>query len=156
MGEYAESEFKIIRSIVICKNTGEYLVDLRLDSNIDSIMISSFVSALSMFGRENIGKIEEISVKGIDVEMVVVSKYNLVLIALMDRDFFKDYVRKSGERILDLFHGMFETELDEVYDINKFEPFRDVLLSEIQVSLDKMKSLEEKRGHLKAGLEYKE
>jgi hypothetical protein len=156
MSEYAESEFKIIRSVIICKNSGEFLVDLRLDSDIDPVMISSFVSALSMFGGENLGKIEEISVKGLSIEMVVVSKHDLVLIAMMDRDFFKDIVRKTGERILDLFYGMFETQLDDVVELGKFELFRDVLLSEVQLGLDRMKELEEKRGILKAGLEYKE
>ena len=139
MSEYAESEFKIIRSVIICKNSGEFLVDLRLKSNIDPIMISSFVSALSMFGGENMGKIEEISVKGIDVEMVVVSKFGLVFIALMDRDFHKEIVRERGMRILELFQGMYETELEQVQDISKFIPFKNVLLSEIQVGLDKMK-----------------
>ena len=156
MSEYAESGFKIIRSVIICKNTGEFLVDLRLDSDIDPVMISSFVSALSMFGREKLGKIQEISVKGIDVEMVVVSKHGLVLIVMMDKDFFKDIVRNTGERILDLFYGMFQTELDGVIQYSRFEPFKDVLLSEVQVSLDKMKELEDKRDIIKAGLEYKE
>ena len=59
MSEYADSEFKIIRGIVICKLSGEPLVDNLLDTNINPVMISSFVSALSMFGKENIGKIEE-------------------------------------------------------------------------------------------------
>lgn len=156
MSEYADTGFKIIKSIVICKDTGEYLVDLILDSKINPIMISSFVSALSMFGDENMGKIQEISVKGIDVEMVVVAKHGLILIALMDRDFYKDIVRESGEQILDFFYKMYKTDLEDCSEISKFKDFRDILMSEVQMSLDKVKNLENKRNILKSGLEYKE
>lgn len=156
MSEYADVGFKIIKSIVICKITGEYLVDQILDSDINPIMISSFVSALSMFGKENMGKIEEISVKGIDVEMVVVSKHDLILITMMDRDFHKNIIREHGQKILNLFHKMYENELEDCCEINKFKDFKDVLLSEIQACLDRMKEIEGKRGILKAGLEYME
>jgi len=156
MSEYENTEFKIIKAMVICKNDGYYLVDHILDSKINPIMISSFVSALSIFGKENIGKIEEISVKGLDVELIIVSKYNLILITLMDRDFYKDIIRKSGEKILELFHAIYEHELNDPSEIDKFSDFKDILFSEIQTSLDKMKDLHKKRDILKSGLKYNE
>ncbi len=156
MSEYSDIEFKLIKTIVICKNTGEFLVDLILDSEINTIMISSFVSALAMFGKENMGKIEEISVKGLEVEMIIVSKHDLILITLMDRDFYKDIIRERGEKILDLFHQMYKNNLDDCSDIEKFSDFRAVLTSELQTCLDQMKELEEKRDILRSGLEYKE
>jgi len=73
---------------------------------------------------------------------------------LMDRDFYKDIIRKSGEKILDLFHAMYENELEDASEIEKFSNFRDVLFSEIQACLDKMKELNRKRDILKSGLEY--
>ena len=100
------------------------------------------------------GKIEEISVKGIDVEMVVAGKYDLILITLMDKDFYKDIIREHSERILDLFHKMHSNDLEGVVDVSKFEPFKQVIMSEIQVCLEKMKELESKRQILKAGFEY--
>ena len=158
MSEYsADVDLKIIRAVVICKETGEYLVDQILDSNINPLMISSFVSALSMFGRENMGKIEEISVKGIDVEMTIVAKHGLILIALMDKDFYRDLIRQNGENILDLFYNIYQKDLDN-FDggIKKFLEFRDVLFYEIQATLDKLKDLESKRQILKSGLEYRD
>ncbi len=154
MSEYEKTEFKTIRAMVICKKSGQYLVDQIFDTKINPVMISSFVSALSMFGQENMGKIEEISVKGIDVELIIVSKYDLILIALMDRYFYKDIIRKSGEQILSLFHAMYEKELEDSTEITQFADFRDVLFEEIQNCLDKMKELPKKRDILKKGLEY--
>ncbi len=156
MSEYEKTEFKVIRAMVICKTSGQYLVDQILDTKINPIMISSFVSALSMFGQENIGNIEEISVKGIDVELIIVSKHDLILIILMDRHFYKDIVRKSGEKILDLFYAMYSNQLDVSEEIKQFEDFKDVLFSEIQACLDKMKELNKNRDILKEGLEYNE
>lgn len=155
MSEYdADANFKVIKAIVICTDTGLYLVDHVLDTSIDPIMLASFISALAKFADANMGKIQEISVKGLDMELIIIAKYGLILIALMDRDFYKDIVREHGARILDLFYKMFEHHLDDVSEIDKFEKFKDYIFSEIIVCLKRMKDLQEKRGHLKAGLEY--
>ena len=145
---------KLLKGIVNCKETGIYLLDLILDSKINPILLSSFVGALSLFGQENMGKIEEISVKGIDVELIIVSKHDLILIVLMDRHFYKDIVRRSGEKILDLFYAMYSNQLEDSEHIDRFKGFKDVLFSEIQACLDKMKELDKKRDILKKGLEY--
>lgn len=152
MSEYGEFEFKFVRSFVICKNTGEYLIDYILDSDINPVMISSFVSALSMFGKENMGKIEEISVKGIDVEMTIVSKHNLILIVLMDRDFHKEIIREEGERILDLFYAQYKDDLEDCSVISKFSDFKPTLFSEVQACLDRMNRLEDKPNTLRTEL----
>ena len=64
---------KLLKGIVICKESGEYLLDLILDSDIDPVLLSSFVGALSLFGK-NLEKIEEINIKGLDVYMIIVYK----------------------------------------------------------------------------------
>ncbi|MHA1526047.1 MAG: hypothetical protein ACTSQD_03365, partial [Promethearchaeota archaeon] len=63
---------KLIKGIIICRESGEYLLDLILDSEINPVLLSSFVGALSLFGKDNLGKIEEIEVKGLDVGMIIV------------------------------------------------------------------------------------
>jgi len=81
---------KFIKGIIICRESGEYLLDLILDSEINPMLLSSFVGALSLFGKDNLGKIEEIEIKGLDVGMVIVYKYNLILITIMAKDFMND------------------------------------------------------------------
>ena len=50
--EYLElEEYQLLKGIIICKESGEYLIDLILDTDINPIMLSSFVGALSMFGQ---------------------------------------------------------------------------------------------------------
>ena len=131
-------DYKIIKGIVICKNTGEYLVDLILDANINPILLSSFVSALSFFGKENLGKIEEIDVKGLDVEMIVVAKYDLILVTIMDKDFLNGKMRDEAEKLLDIFYSCYQEEIGKCIDIVKFEEFQKVLASQVQDYIHQM------------------
>ena len=77
----------MIRAVVICRSTGEFLVDMLLDSNIDPVMIGGFCAALSMFGEESLGKISTISIEGLDVDMIIENKHDLLFIAITDKDF---------------------------------------------------------------------
>ena len=63
-------DYKLVKGIVICKESGEYLLDLILDSKINPVLLSSFVGALRLFGN-NLGEIEEINIKGLDVDMII-------------------------------------------------------------------------------------
>jgi hypothetical protein len=123
---------KLLKGIVICKETGIYLLDLILDSNINPIMLSSFVGALSLFGSENMGKIEEISIKGLDIQMIIVNKYDLVLITIMDKLFAKDGIRQEAEKALDQFYTLYKNDINECVDINQFESFKRLLYTQIE------------------------
>ncbi|MBY8982063.1 MAG: hypothetical protein KGD57_03880 [Candidatus Lokiarchaeota archaeon] len=129
----------LLKGVIICKESGEYLVDLILDSDINPILLSSFIGALSLFGKDNLGKIEEILIKGLNVEMVVVSKHNLILIAIMDKRFNKYYIREEAEKALDNFYTFYKNEIDECYDVCKFESFKKILLMQIIEYFDKIK-----------------
>jgi len=136
-------EFKLLKGIVICKESGEYLLDLILDSIINPIMLSSFVGALSLFGKDNLGKIEEINVKGLDVDMIIVSKYNLILIAIMDKDFIQHDIRNEAETALDMFYMLYQDETDGCVDLSKFESFKEVLLGQIKEYFERAKKTTE-------------
>jgi len=123
---------KLLKGIVICKETGIYLLDLILDSKINPILLSSFVGALSLFGQENMGKIEEITIKGLDIQMIIVNKYNLVLIAILDKDFIKQDVRKEAEKALDMFYSLYKDKMGECVEVNEFESFKELLYYQIE------------------------
>ena len=123
--------YKLIKAIVICKESGEYLVDLILDSKINPMLLSSFVGALSLFGKENLGKIEEINVKGLDVDMIVVHKYSLFLVFILDKQVNQDGIRKEADRALDLFYQAYADQIENSIDVCKFEVFKDILLVQI-------------------------
>ena len=134
---------RYIKGIVIAKTSGEYLLDLILDTEINPVLLSSFVGALSLFGKDNLGKIEEINVKGLDVDMIVVYKYNLILIAIISHEFTED-IRDEAEKALDMFYSSYVKELQNLECLNVaiFEEFKKVLYLQIQDYFEILKDKE--------------
>ncbi|MHA2430046.1 MAG: hypothetical protein ACXACC_03320 [Promethearchaeota archaeon] len=130
---------KLLKGIVICKETGVYLLDLILDSEINPVLLSSFVGALSLFGEENMGKIQEITIKGLDIQMIIVSKHNLILIAIMDKEFMKHNMREEAEKSLDMFYSLYKNEINECVDVCMFDSFKKILFQQIKEYFIKLK-----------------
>ncbi len=128
-----------IRGIIICKESGEYLLDLILDTKINPVLLSSFVGALGLFG-ENLGKIEEINIKGLDVEMIVVYKYNLIFVAILDKEFVKHDIRGEAEKSLDMFYSLYRREIDEnCNEVSQFNSFKNILFTQIEEYFNRIK-----------------
>jgi len=137
-------EYKLLKGIVICKESGEYLLDLILDSKIDPVLLSSFVGALRLFGN-NLGEIEEINIKGIDVEMIIVYKYGLIFVAILDKEFVKHDIRGEAEKSLDMFYSLYRTEINnDSFEVSQFEPFKNILSKQIEEYYIKVKDSNEK------------
>ena len=95
------------------------------------MLLSSFVGALSLFGSENLGKIEEIIIKGLSIQMIIVNKFDLVLIAIMDKDFVKEDIRDEAEKALDMFYHLYKNEISDCTDVSQFESFKNILYDQI-------------------------
>ena len=95
------------------------------------MLLSSFVGALSLFGSENLGKIEEITIKGLSIQMIIVNKFDLVLIAIMDKDFVKEDIREEAEKALDMFYHLYQNEISDCTDVSQFESFKKILYDQI-------------------------
>ncbi len=133
---------KLLKGIVICKESGEYLLDLILDAKINPVLLSSFVGALRLFG-DNLGEIKEINIKGLDVNMIIVYKYNLIFVAIMDRSLIKHDIREEAEKALDMFYTLYRMEINSnCIDISQFEYFKKLLSKQIDVYSKKIKSSE--------------
>ncbi|MHA1242342.1 MAG: hypothetical protein ACTSQU_16400 [Promethearchaeota archaeon] len=102
-----------------------------MDSEINPVLLSSFVGALSLFGSESLGKIEEITIKGLSIQMIIVNKFDLVLIAIMDKDFIKEDMRKEAEKALDMFYHLYKNEISDSTDVFQFESFKKILYDQI-------------------------
>jgi hypothetical protein len=94
-------------------------------------LLSSFVGALSLFGSESLGKIEEITIKGLSIQMIIVNKFDLVLIAIMDKDFVKEDMREEAEKSLDMFYHLYQNEIGDCTDVSQFESFKKILYDQI-------------------------
>jgi len=138
---------KLLKGIVICKESGEYLLDLILDSDINPVLLSSFVGALSLFGK-NLEKIEEIDIKGLDVNMIIVYKYNLIFIAIIAKDFAGQDIRDEAVKALDMFYSSYQDQINkgkECVDVSNFEYFKEILFLQAQDYFQKIKDSEKKR-----------
>jgi len=102
------------------------------------------VGALSLFGKDNLGKIEEINIKGLNVDMIIVYKYNLFLIAILAHDAKQD-IRSEAEKALDMFYSSYSKELNNLACLNVsiFDDFKNLLSLQIQdyfqIVVDKQK-----------------
>jgi len=101
------------------------------------MLLSSFVGALSMFGAENMGKIEEITIKGLSIQMIIVNKFDLVLIAIMDKHFVKEDIRDEAVKALDMFYHLYKNEIGDCTDVSQFESFKQVLYDQIVEYFDR-------------------
>lgn len=117
-------------------------MDLILDSEINPILLSSFVGALSLFGEENMGRIEEITIKGLDIQMIIVCKHKLILIAIMDKKFLKQSIREEAEKALDMFYSLYKNEIEESVDVFMFDSFKKILLKQIKDYFNKINHIE--------------
>ena len=101
------------------------------------MLLSSFVGALSLFGAENMGKIEEITIKGLSIQMIIVNKFDLVLIAIMDKHFVRDDIRDEAVKALDMFYHLYQNEIGDCTDVSQFESFKQVLYDQIVEYFDR-------------------
>lgn len=115
------------------------MLDLILDSDINPVLLSSFVGALSLFGKDNLGKIEEIEIKGLEIDMIIVYKYHLILTVILSKGFMKNGVRSEAEKALDIFYSSYVNEIKnikECVDLSLFDDFKQLLYLQIEDYLE--------------------
>ena len=69
--------------------------------------------------------------------MVIVNKFELVLIAIMDKDFVKEDMREEAEKALDMFYHLYQNEISDCTDVSQFESFKEVLYNQIVEYFDR-------------------
>ena len=57
------------------------------------MLLSSFVGALSLFYNERLGQLEEIHIKSENENMIIISKYKIILIMILDKNFLQKFDR---------------------------------------------------------------
>ncbi len=73
-----------IRAIIIANEVGNHLVEVVADKAINPSLISAFVSGLTQLGRTNLGGLHDISMRGENLNLIVLYNFNLELIAIFD------------------------------------------------------------------------
>lgn len=104
---------KYVLGLVVSRNTGDVLYNFQVDPEIRMDLISQFIAALAMFGEENVGQINRIFIGGINIELSIVQRHDLILTAFFRPNMVKDYLEEEAQRGLDLFYEKFRTQLQQ-------------------------------------------
>ena len=101
-------------------------------------MLSSFVGALSLFGKDSIGKIDEIKIKGLDLDVLIISRHNLVLVALINSAFMRDRLKEIAEKALGMFHVLYKKDIEKFMVSGVFDSFKKILNVQIDEYLEEI------------------
>lgn len=103
---------RYILGIFITRSGGDVLYSFQVEPRIKVDLIAQFIAALSMFGEENVGKIRRILIEGLDIELNLVVKNNLILATFFRPNMVQDYLTEESVRALDLFAEQFKEPLE--------------------------------------------
>ncbi|RLI61976.1 MAG: hypothetical protein DRO88_12390 [Promethearchaeia archaeon] len=105
---------KYMLGVFIARKGGDILYSKQFQSEntININLMSNFISALSMFGEENIGDIKRIFVEGLNITMNIVSKHDLILTILFRPDMTTDFLDEEIHKGLDMFYEEFSAQIE--------------------------------------------
>jgi hypothetical protein len=122
----------LIHALIIADHNGRFLVDVVRNQKLKTDYLSGFIGALKMFGEETLGNIKDISINGLDIDMIIVSKHNLIMIAVMDSDVPLLDFREGCARALEVFYKIFGDQIDSWNgSLETFRDFQDLLREQI-------------------------
>ena len=104
---------KYVLGIFVARKGGDILYSKQFSDKLQLDLMGNFIAALSMFGEENVGKIKRIFIEGLDIEMNVVVKHDLILTMLFKPDMVKDYLPEFYEKGLNLFYKQFKEHIEK-------------------------------------------
>lgn len=131
-----------LKGIFISKIDGSFLFALKFDEQLNEQLLSAFIGALQMFGKESVGNIDEIIIKGWNLELLIVSKHDLILTVLFTPDMHKENIRGEAESALDTFYSHYREQLNsgDCNCIDDFLGFSDILKEQISKYFEKIPS----------------
>jgi hypothetical protein len=97
--------------VFVCNSGGTLLYSFEVDSSLDVDLISQFVAALNIFGSENLGQIKRILIEGLNVELSIVTRHNLIAIVFFRPNMVEDYLDEEIIKALDMSYKEFKESL---------------------------------------------
>jgi hypothetical protein len=121
---------KFMIGIFVMSENGQMLYSKKFCESIKIDLISNFISALSMFGEENLGKIDSVFIGGLDIEINIISRHGLILAILFRSHMVTDYLDEEAERGLELFYNTFKKQIDsQRANLDIYKSFDDKMAS---------------------------
>ncbi|MHA1776139.1 MAG: hypothetical protein ACTSWC_05165 [Promethearchaeota archaeon] len=103
---------KYILAIGISRIGGDMLYYIQIDKSLNLDLISQFICALSMFGEENLGKIDRILIQGLKIEMSMVTRYELIFFVLFRAHMVQDHLDEESTKCLKKFYSQFRHDIE--------------------------------------------
>ena len=123
----------LIHAFLISDNNGTLLVEVTKNETMEPALLSGFISALKVFGEGTLGNISNISIEGLDINMIIVSKFNLFMMAIIDSNIPELNLRTGCEETLKIFYQMFKDRFDSFDgDVTVFDKFTEILEAHVQ------------------------
>ncbi len=106
---------KYLLGIFIARKGGDilYSKQFQKEKSINLDLMSNFISALSLFGEENIGDIKRIFVEGLNLTMNIVAEHDLILTILFRPDMTQDFLDEEIHKGLDMFYHEYKTQIEK-------------------------------------------
>jgi hypothetical protein len=83
-------------------------------------------------------KIKEITIKGLDLNIIIVAKHRLALVAIIDSLFMRDHLKEIGEKALDMFDILYKKDIKNFLVSGVFDSFKKILNVQIDEYLEKV------------------
>ncbi|WP_457558925.1 hypothetical protein [Candidatus Harpocratesius sp.] len=104
---------KYVLGIVISRSSGDVLYNFQVDPGIRVDLISQFIAALALFGEENVGQINRIFIGGLNIELSIIQRNELILTTFFRPNMVKNYLEEEAIKGLDLFYKKFKIPLEQ-------------------------------------------
>ncbi len=73
--------------------------------------------------------------------MIIVYKYNLIFVAILDKEFTKHNIRAEAEKSLDMFYSLYQNEIeDKCIEVSQFQAFKTILVTQIEDYFNRLKA----------------
>lgn len=130
----------LVHALIIARTDGMFLSHIIRNPSMDEAVLSGFISALNMFGKETLGSIDDISISGLDMHLIVVRKWGLMCIGIIDSDLPEFNFREGCENALETFYQRYINQIENWNgSLKPFAEFRNYLEDQIQGYFEKLK-----------------
>ena len=125
----------LVHALVIATYEGNFLVSIIRNPEMDETVLSGFIGALNMFGSQTLGEVGDIRISGLEISLLVIHKWGLHIIAVIDSDLPHLNFREGCEAALDAFYERYVEKIENWGGrLKVFSDFKPFLEGQITVS----------------------
>jgi len=77
-------------------------------------------------------------IKGLDLDLIIVNKYDLVLVIIVGKAYMRIYLREIAEKTLDMFYILYKKDIKNFLITDVFDSFKKILFLQIDEYLEKI------------------